>query len=275
MDTRQKVKADVIVFDQGNTLILDPFLAVMELQKGRFQEVCQNYAISVSVSSLCEEWIKANKQVDYPYIGHFCQEEPIIHASFKLLASSCEFRGQETGSCRIQNESSQLAIPEGSAPFLALDLLKEYRSGLCKVIMADPRTQEVKDTLQKLAYRGKKLGIFSNDRTVGLGLVLNAMEIRSLFQYIETSESIGAEKPDPRVFQHMLAYFQTDPQNIVYIGDDPIRDIDAAKEQGLKAIQYKVDAGKYTEPWRDYTISGCNPPDAIIDHFSKILYILE
>jgi HAD superfamily hydrolase (TIGR01549 family) len=247
MSSPAKIKTPVVVFDQGNTLIMDPFLKVMDLQKSIFQEVCRGNGVNVNVFDLEEAWKNANREVDYPFCTHFTQEEPVIQFALR-----------------------NLSVPEDTAAILGPDLLREYRNGLKKVIVGDPLTKEVKSTLESLAAGGKKLGVFSNDRIIGLGLLLRTMGIRSLFQYIETSEEIGIEKPDPRVFERMIKFFQTDPQNITYVGDDPIRDIDPAKSLGLKAILYKVDPEQYTVSWRDYGQPPRYQPDAVIERFAEL-----
>jgi hypothetical protein len=54
----------------------------------------------------------------------------------------------------------------------------------------------------------------------------------------------------------------------------PVRDIDAAKAQGLKTILHKVNAKIYTESWRGYTTPQF-APDAAIESFSQLWDILE
>jgi len=70
------------------------------------------------------------------------------------------------------------------------------------------------------------------------------------------------EKPDPRVFEHIVKFFGVQPDRVVYVGDDPIRDIEAAKAQGLIAIQYQVNKEAYHESWRDYRVKTKWEPDA-------------
>lgn len=252
MASLSRMKATVIILDQGNTLVMDPFLAVIESQQRRFREVCKSYDISVNAFQIAEEWIKSNKKIDYPYIGHFYQEEPIV-----------------------QDALRKLGVQEGTIATLAPELLLEYRIGLKNVISSDTRTQEVRKTLQELNARGKKLGVFSNDRIAGLGLTLSVMGVKSLFQYAETSESIGIEKPDPRVFEHIIAHFHIKPELLVYVGDDPIRDIEPAKKMGFKTIRYKVNIDTYNELWRDYRIRPELEPDATIEHFSELLDVIQ
>ncbi len=242
----------VVVLDQGNTLLLDPFRPVLRRQRNALAEILRNWGLSMGVSELIRQWTRANSDVDYPFAGHFFQEEPIIHDALRAFQ-----------------------MPEDIMALVGLDLLKCYRAGLQEFVRADPRTREVKATLGELLARGKRLGVFSNDRRVALGMILNVMEIRPCFEYIETSESIGVEKPDPRVFQHILGYFKAPAAQTVYVGDDPVRDIDAAKSQGLKAIQYRADARRYHEPWRDYAAPSRYQPDATVNSFAGLLDVIK
>ncbi len=242
----------MVVFDQGNTLVMDPFPTIMERQKHRFQARFQQHGITIAGERIIHEWTRSNRLVNYPYIGHFYQEEPII-----------------------QDTLRHLSIREDIAVMLGLELLLEYRTGLRDIIASDKRTREVKDTLEQLRARGKRLGVFSNDRMVALGFILEAMNVKPLFEYIETSESSGIEKPDPRVFQHITSFFKVQPGLIVYVGDDPVRDIEAAKAAGLAAIQHRVKESAYDQPWRDYGAKIKHQPDAVIEHFSDLLDVIE
>jgi len=247
-----KIRTDAIVLDQGNTLILDPFQPVLQRKLEEFTRLLRGHGIMIGAERLVEEWTKANKRIDYPYIGHFFQEEPIV-----------------------QDALEGLGVAPDVAALLGLELLGAYRTGLKESIASDPRTQQVKETLGKLRERGKRLGVFSNDRKAGLSMTLRCMGIHAYFEYIETSESIGIEKPDPRVFEHIIDWFRLPPNSITYVGDDPIRDIDAAKRKNLKAVLYSVDPKLYNENWRDYKAPMEFKPDAIITSFAELLEVLD
>jgi FMN phosphatase YigB (HAD superfamily) len=73
----------------------------------------------------------------------------------------------------------------------------------------------------------------------------------------------------------MLEHFQLPSNLVTYVGDDPARDVDAAKNQGLNAILYSVDRDRYSEPWRDYHVAMKNPPDAVIEDLVELLDIIE
>lgn len=252
MSGMKKVKANIIIFDQGNTLFMDPFAKVIRRQSRVFRTIYRKYNLEISNAQLLDAWTQANQETHYPFIGHFAQEEPILQLALH-----------------------KLGLREDTAAIMALDLLRSYRIGLKKHIVSDPRTKEIRNLLKKLKALGKRLGVFSNDRRIGLGMVLHSMSVYQYFEYIETSESIAAEKPDPRVFQHMISFFHAVPREIVYIGDDPVFDIDAAKMTGMKAIRCLVDTESYREPWRDYQRKAEWEPDATVNDLNNLLDIIE
>ena len=178
----RKVKSQAVVFDQGNTLIMDPFQKVLEVKREEFKERLEAYGMGTDSRALIEEWTRANGEVSYPHISHFFQEEPILQRALRVLKVGPEV-----------------------VVFLGLDLLKAYRAGFNEVVASDPRTKEVRVVVAELQARGKRLGVFSNDRALSLANTLHCMGIESYFEYIQTSESIGLEKQDPKVFQHILA----------------------------------------------------------------------
>lgn len=47
------------------------------------------------------------------------------------------------------------------------------------------------------------------------------------------SGEVGADKPDPRIFQAALAHVDRAPEDVLHVGDDPERDIAAAARLGL------------------------------------------
>ncbi len=249
---QSRIKASAIVFDQGNTLLMDPFQQIMALQKDSFQRLLQKYGINIDGDKLIDEWTRSNSNIHYQHIAHFFQEEPII-----------------------QDTLSKLGINHTKSAFLAIDLLREYRTGYQSIIRSDKRKEDVKQTLKQLAGKGKRLGVFSNDRSFSLGFALNIMEIKHFFEFVETSDLVDTEKPDPRAFRHIVDHFGIPPEQVVYVGDDPARDIDGAKEYGLQAILYRVATKPYQLPWRAYSLKTKWEADIIIDRFSELLEVTE
>jgi HAD superfamily hydrolase (TIGR01549 family) len=246
-----KIDVDVIIFDQGNTLLMDPFQKIMELKGERFSELFKKHGMNRNPEEIKKKWTESYSRIDYPYIGQFFQEEPTVRDALRLLG--------------VPSDISDSLVPE---------LLSEYRLGLKDVIESDPRTEEVRRTLEQLKNMGKRLGVFSNDRTVSLNTNLESMGIKKYFEYVKASEEIKMGKPDPRIFSIIQNFFQVSPERMVYVGDNPAKDIDSPKRKGWKVILYVVDPTKYNQPWRNYNVETEFSPDAKISRFNDLLDVI-
>ena len=90
------------------------------------------------------------------------------------------------------------------------------------------------NTLKSLGYR---LGIISNtsdDRNVR-GIV-NRLGLDPFFEKIFTSAALGIRKPDERIFQTALDWYQVKPNSTVMIGDTLNADVQGANNIGIYSI---------------------------------------
>ncbi len=77
--------------------------------------------------------------------------------------------------------------------------------------------------LTQLRAQGYALGIVSNfDRR--LYPVLEELGLRSFFDAVIISSEVGADKPDPRIFERALLALNVKPGEAWHVGDDPKRD---------------------------------------------------
>jgi HAD superfamily hydrolase (TIGR01509 family) len=81
------------------------------------------------------------------------------------------------------------------------------------------------------------------------------------FDFAFSAEGVGAPKPEPALFEAALAHTGTAPHEMLYVGDDPSLDIDAAKRLGLHTIWLKTPA----KPAIDQT-----KPDETIEHIRDL-----
>jgi 2-haloalkanoic acid dehalogenase type II len=56
------------------------------------------------------------------------------------------------------------------------------------------------------------------------------------FEHSLGAREAGAAKPDPRIFQALLARAGLSPAEVLYVGDEPVADIEGARAAGLPAI---------------------------------------
>lgn len=63
-----------------------------------------------------------------------------------------------------------------------------------------------------------------------------AMGVNESFEFVMVSEQESIRKPDPAIFQRALTRLNLSPHEAVYVGDNPVADIDGAHSAGMKAI---------------------------------------
>jgi putative hydrolase of the HAD superfamily len=70
-----------------------------------------------------------------------------------------------------------------------------------------------------------------------LRFILRHLGISKFFTRIFVSSEIGADKPDPEIFQRALMLIDLKPNEVLHVGDDPERDWQAASAAGLSIFR--------------------------------------
>jgi putative hydrolase of the HAD superfamily len=94
---------------------------------------------------------------------------------------------------------------------------------------------DVAEVLDHLKTREIKLAIISNwdSRLPG---IFDQLGIASYFHTVVVSSLVGYEKPHPAIFQIALERTQLSPSEVLYIGDDPFLDYQAAQKVEINAL---------------------------------------
>lgn len=94
------------------------------------------------------------------------------------------------------------------------------------------------ETLETLSARGYRVGLISNwdDR---LPQILEGLGLAPLLDPKVISYAVGAEKPDPRIFEAALRAAAVAPEDAVMIGDDDEADVAGPKRIGMHAVQVR------------------------------------
>jgi 2-haloalkanoic acid dehalogenase type II len=66
-----------------------------------------------------------------------------------------------------------------------------------------------------------------------------------LFSVSLNARQIGAAKPHPQCFRRLARELRLEPQRILYVGDDPVLDVEAARAAGLRTAWMN----RTGEPW--------------------------
>ena len=142
-------------------------------------------------------------------------------------------------------------------------LTKWYRSAMERQVQPDMAVNEFLSCL--------------NEQQVPWGIVTNgsrnqhrkcqAAGLSKLAPFIIVSEEAGYAKPDLRIFRDALnATGLTSPEQIMFIGDNPIADIDGAKRFGMKTA--------WIRRGRQYPVD-LQPPDHVFDSVIEVRHLVD
>ena len=94
---------------------------------------------------------------------------------------------------------------------------------------------DVKPTLSRLKEMGLATGVLSN-LVEPLPPIVTALGIESHLDVLVTSKEVGAEKPDPRMFNAALEKVGILPQEAVHVGDQYHSDVGGARGVGINPV---------------------------------------
>lgn len=207
---------------------------------------------------------------------------PVIQRAENLLFGWLQRNAPEVAA-RFSIESLRRRRMELMAtdPLYQLDLRTLRRAGLLEAFAAageDPalveRAMDVfskarnevepfEDVLPTLASLGGKvlLGSVSN------GVAdLNAIGMAHHFRVSVAAHHCGCAKPDAAIFHAACDALGVAPEEAVYVGDDPLLDVEGAQKAGLRGVWINR-----PQLWPDRTLPDHVRPDAIV----ATLYELE
>ncbi len=97
----------------------------------------------------------------------------------------------------------------------------------------------VRSTLIKLKEKGVKLGIVSDAPKLKAWLRLSEMSLTDFFDVVVTLGDTKKLKPHKMPFKAALKELKLAPEEILFVGDNPERDIKGAKQLGMKTALAK------------------------------------
>jgi HAD superfamily hydrolase (TIGR01549 family) len=96
---------------------------------------------------------------------------------------------------------------------------------------------DAEETLRRLRKKGYKLGLISN--THWRLLPDRRKELEGYFEVVTLSYEHGYVKPHPSIFLVTLTKLNVSPNQCLHVGDDPIADIQGARQVGMKTAFIK------------------------------------
>jgi HAD superfamily hydrolase (TIGR01662 family) len=130
----------------------------------------------------------------------------------------------------------------------------------------------VYETIETLRGRGLRLAIVSNAADdANVQRIIDNHRLRPWFDPIVVSAAAGIRKPNPRIFEPVLAAWALRPAQVVMIGDTLGADILGAHNAGMKSIWVTMEAGTPDNEAHRHTII----PGAVAASLAEIPALLE
>lgn len=107
----------------------------------------------------------------------------------------------------------------------------------CTVAVPFPFT---KPTLTKLREMGYQLGLITNGSSEIQRSKLKLLSLEEFFDEILIPSELGMQKPDPEPFLEMAKRLHCNPSELMYVGDNPINDVQASKNAGYTSVWVKT-----------------------------------
>ena len=125
---------------------------------------------------------------------------------------------------------------------IALDI---YRSHMPDIHLHNG----VEEMLERLKSKGIKIGIITDGRPERQRNKLNVLGLDHMVDDIIITDELGGtqfRKPCDIAFRIMLNRWRLNPADVVYIGDNPVKDFQAPQQLGMRNIWYRNENGIYT-----------------------------
>jgi putative hydrolase of the HAD superfamily len=115
-----------------------------------------------------------------------------------------------------------------------------------------------------------RIGIITDGNRIMQKNKVQALHLRNYVHFIIYTDHKGLkEKPDSSSFKKALAMAKAAPEETVYFGDHPYKDIAGAKRLGLKTI--RVNRGAF----KDIEIGGGGQADHLVSTLDEISFLFE
>jgi putative hydrolase of the HAD superfamily len=125
-----------------------------------------------------------------------------------------------------------------------------------------PFTHSLLEEVRKL---GLRVGMVTNGRRSMQLVKIETLGITDLIDHLVCPDDVGVLKPDPAIFLHCAQSLGVRPEACMYVGDNPLDDIQGAIAAGMISAWVRGD-----RPFPDHLTS----PDLAIDSVDELRHIL-
>ncbi len=128
--------------------------------------------------------------------------------------------------------------------------------------------KHVRETLLKLKERGLKLGIVSDAPRMQAWLRLAEMNLIEYFDVVIALEDTGELKPSSTPFQRAIERLGFKPDEFLFVGDNPERDIKGADRMGMHTALAKYGQWAKGKSNADHNLESVSDLIEVVDSYN-------
>lgn len=135
-------------------------------------------------------------------------------------------------------------VKENNIEYMKAQLLEVYRNHIPDIHLY----KGIREVLDSLRKREIKVGIITDGRPESQRRKLAALGLQNIETII--TDELGGEqfrKPCDIAFRIMLTRWKLNPQDVVYVGDNPTKDFQAPEQLGMKWLWFENEDGIYSK----------------------------
>jgi 2-haloacid dehalogenase len=145
---------------------------------------------------------------------------------------------------------------------LGIFLSEEAQNKLMAKYLELPAYPDVRSALDELAARGFTIAACSNGTESAVRILLDRAGVLARFSKIVSVDAIRTFKPDPEVYEYLVAELRAPRETVWLISSNPF-DVIGAKACGLRAVWVQRDLKRVFDPWEF-------EPDAIVRGLAEL-----
>jgi putative hydrolase of the HAD superfamily len=142
-----------------------------------------------------------------------------------------DFQEQRRERLRTVLPALGLTAPADAAKLDAL--FEGYLSGYRTAWRAFSDSVEL---VTRVKATGRRVGLLTNGSERQQLDKLRVTGLLEVFDHVCISESIGVQKPDPEAFRLLATGLGVEPEECLFVGDNPLHDIEGARAVGMDAL---------------------------------------
>jgi len=235
-----------IFFDLGGTLFSN--LEILRVSTPLLPEAARRLGIKGGMKRAGLAYVQATRQANESYVNRpFYMHRDFFLDTYRLFAKVFD--------------------QEASSEFLEWFYEAQRETMAANLVLRE----DCLETLHALRDRGLILSLVSNIDQDFLEPMLRNLGLEALLDHWTSSEEAESCKPDPGIFHHALRKAGCRKEEVMFVGDSRVHDIQGARAVGMTTVLISEEGGVSHLDDEDFDAQ----PDHVIANLSELLDLVD